>query len=232
MVGDYQATHVPMLDLHELAGGKLAALLSRTASRDLFGTCQLLRREDLNLAKLRLAFVLHGGANRRDWRTVSLDDVKMDVAELRGQLLPTLRIEMLPSPENFDAWGQRLVSECRDRLRAVLPLTSEEREFLNGLNDRGEILPELLTDNARTQAMIRSHPALLWKARNVREHRGSLTEEQGQPRHQAVEHVFRKVEGHSDGRDHPSAAPIHARPGFIVHVDAPTSGGQPAGQWP
>jgi len=35
-VGSYSATQIPVLDLHELAAGKLAALLSRRASRDLF----------------------------------------------------------------------------------------------------------------------------------------------------------------------------------------------------
>ena len=35
-VGSYSVTQIPVLDLHELAAGKLAALLARQASRDLF----------------------------------------------------------------------------------------------------------------------------------------------------------------------------------------------------
>jgi len=35
-VGSFQATQVRLLDLHEIAAGKLAALLSRNASRDIF----------------------------------------------------------------------------------------------------------------------------------------------------------------------------------------------------
>lgn len=89
-IGTYQATQVPMMDLHELAGGKLAALLSRAASRDLFDACELLRRQDLDRTKLRLAFVVYGGASRTDWRTVSLDDVKLDANEFQGKLLPLL----------------------------------------------------------------------------------------------------------------------------------------------
>ena len=74
-VGGFQATEVPVLDIHELAAGKLAALLSRTASRALFDVSQLLRGGGLDAAKLRLAFVVYGGTSRRDWRTMSVDDV-------------------------------------------------------------------------------------------------------------------------------------------------------------
>ena len=86
-VGSFQATQVRLLDLHELAAGKLAALLSRNASRDVFDAVELLRPEDLDRAKLRLGFVVYGGANRKDWRTVSAKDVKLDAAELKSQLL-------------------------------------------------------------------------------------------------------------------------------------------------
>lgn len=95
-LGSFQATKVPMLDLHELAAGKLAALLSRRASRDVFDAVELLRRDDLDLANLRLAFVVYGGANRKDWRTVSAKDVRVEAAELKSQLLPTLRPGALP----------------------------------------------------------------------------------------------------------------------------------------
>ena len=41
-IGSYQGTQVCLLDIHELAAGKLAALLSRRASRDLFDVRGLL----------------------------------------------------------------------------------------------------------------------------------------------------------------------------------------------
>jgi hypothetical protein len=39
-------------------------------------------------------------------------------------------------------------TSCKDLLSLVLPLESDEREFLDRLNDRGEIAPALLTDAA------------------------------------------------------------------------------------
>ena len=171
-IGLYQATQIPVLDLHELAGGKLAALLSRTASRDLFDTCELLGRSDLDRTKLRLAFVVYGGANRKDWRTISLDNVRVDANELESQLLPTVPSETVTAKKDVRAWGEELISKCRGLLASVLPLSTQEREFIERLNDRGEIMPELLTNDSGMQATIRDHPALHWKAFNVREHRG------------------------------------------------------------
>jgi hypothetical protein len=167
-----------MLDIHELAAGKLAALVSRTASRDVFDTRELLGHHALDRAKLRLGFVVYGGANRKDWRSVSVDDVKLDAAEVRSQLLPTIRTAMLPASDQITAWGDQLVSDCRDLLSAVLPLTPDEHEFIERLNDRGDIAPELLTVDSGMQGVLREHPALRWKALNVKKHRGLPAEEE------------------------------------------------------
>lgn len=107
---------------------------------------QLLRFGDLDRAKLRLAFVVYAGSNRKDMRTVTIDEVNVDLAEIQSALLPMLRTEMRPRAKDVAAWSGRLVSKCRDLLSAVLPLTSTELEFLERLNTRGEIVPELLTD--------------------------------------------------------------------------------------
>lgn len=177
-VGSYQATRIPMLDIHELAAGKLAALVSRTASRDVFDTCELLEHHALDRTRLRLGFVVYGGANRKDWRSVSVDDVKLDATELRNQLLPTIRRAMLPPADRITTWGDRLASACRDLLSTVLPLTPNEHEFIERLNDHGDIAPELLTAEPGMQTVLRDHPALRWKALNVKKHRGLPAEEE------------------------------------------------------
>ena len=46
-----------------------------------------------------------------------------------------------------------------------------EREFLERLNGKGEILPEVLTDDDGSRGIIRTHPGPQWKARNVQQHR-------------------------------------------------------------
>jgi hypothetical protein len=175
-VGTFLAKDIPVVDIHELAAGKLAALLSRTASRDLFDTSRLLRARDLDAAKLRLAFVVYGGMNRKDWRTVAVDHVTVDAVEADAMLLPLLRGHATPRRGELALWTRALVSDCRERLSLVLPLADREREFLERLNGKGEIASEVLTDDERLQTTIRVHPGLLWKALNVRQHRGIATD--------------------------------------------------------
>ena len=169
-VGSYSATQIPVLDLHELAAGKLAALLARQASRDLFDTHQLLTRSDLDREKLRLGFVLYGAMNRKDWRTVSVENVGYDPRELGNQLIPLVRSAFLTKQKAGD-WAAGMIAECRDRLGAVLPMTADEIAFLDQILDHGEIKAELLTADDEIAERIRTHPLLQWKAVNVRQHK-------------------------------------------------------------
>lgn len=170
-VGSFQARNIPILDIHELAAGKLCALFSRQASRDLFDAHALLSRSDLEREKLRLEFVVYGAYSRRDWRILSPDDIRCDQSELQQQLIPVLRGDAAPVSGEMNDWMERLISECRDRLSLVLPFEKHERDFLGRVLDRGEIVPELLTGNHELAARIRQHPQLLWKVKHVREHK-------------------------------------------------------------
>ncbi len=167
------ARAVPVLDVHELVGGKLAALFGRTAARDVFDAYGLLGRADLDPARLRLAFVAYGAMNRRDWRTVSIEELRLDPKGAERMLLPLLRAGVAPPRSEVAAWTEALVERTRERLAAVLPLRDHERTFLDALLDLGEVRPELLTDDLPLQARLREHPALHWKAQNVRAHRGT-----------------------------------------------------------
>jgi len=171
-VGSTRATGIPILDIHELAAGKLTALLSRHQARDLFDTHQLLSRSDLGRQRLRVAFVVYGAMNRKDWRTVSVDDVNFEAAELEYQLIPLLRRDSLPDRGQSVALGSRLVDGCRQALEAVLPLSKSELEFLDLLLDDGEIIPSLLTSNEELAERIKQHPLLEWKAFNIRQYKG------------------------------------------------------------
>lgn len=170
-VGSYSGVGVPVMDIHEISAGKLAALLSRHAGRDLYDAHRLLSSGLLDRDKLRLAFVVYGAINREDWRKVSADSVGFDARELEDQLIPVLSREALAEIGDRHAWAERLVDECRERLSVVLPLCEAEMEFLDRLLDAGEIKPELLTDNANLQEAISKHPGLLWKALNVRNYK-------------------------------------------------------------
>ena len=171
-IGSVRAAPVRVLDLHELTAGKLAALLARSMSRDVFDAHALLVTPGLEPANLRLGFVVYGGINRKDWRTVSPADVTADPHEIQMDLVPMLRSDRAPPKREVAAWAEKLVAECRERLSLVLPLTGAESEFLRRLNDDGEIVPDLITADPGMQATVREHPGLKWKALNVRKHRG------------------------------------------------------------
>ena len=168
-VGSWQAREIPVLDIHELAAGKLAALLARRKARDLFDSRLVFAFDALDLERLRTAFVIYGAMNRRDWRTVSARDVDFDEAELSSQLLPALRTGATPSAE-ANAFGDMMVDECRKALSTLLPFNDVELAFLDLLLDGGEIDATLLTSDADLQERIQTQPMLEWKARNVRHH--------------------------------------------------------------
>jgi predicted nucleotidyltransferase component of viral defense system len=169
-VGPFKATGIAVLDRHELAAGKLAALMARGASRDIFDAREMLRLGGLDRDRLRLGFVVYGGMNRKDWRTVSVEDVAISGEEARRFLVPVLRSDLAPSKAELSRWTKDLVEETRSLLSSVLPLTDAESEFIERLNGRGEITPELLTSDERLQVILREHPGLRWKAVNVRQH--------------------------------------------------------------
>jgi hypothetical protein len=170
-VGSYKTSAVPILDIHEIAAGKIAALLARQASRDLFDVHLFLTQQKLNSAMLRLAFVLYGAMNRKDWRTVSIDDVNFSVQELENSLIPVLREDAVGG-QGRETWANNLVGECRQALSVVLPLEPNENEFLDRLLDHGEIDSTILTPDSSLQERIQQQPLLEWKAVNVRKHKG------------------------------------------------------------
>lgn len=171
-LGNYQAKDVPLLDLHELAAGKLSALFSRRQARDLFDCHRILDTDTLQRERLRIAFVVYGAMNRKDWRTISIADVDYDEAELARLLSPTLRARQPGEQASLAEYGMQLLEETRRSLSALLPFTDAERAFLDLLLDKGEIDATILTSNVSLQKRIQVQPLLEWKALNVRRHKG------------------------------------------------------------
>ncbi len=170
-VGAWQAKEITVLDQHELAAGKLAALLARKQIRDLYDSHKVFHINNLDYQRLRIGFVVYGAMNRKDWRSVSVNDVDFDSNDLTRQLIPTLRVN---SPEllvESTKYGNKLAMECRQALSVVLPFNESEKAFLDLLLDHGEIDPTLLTNDPFLQQRILLQPLLKWKALNVRHHK-------------------------------------------------------------
>ena len=170
-LGSWEFIEFPLVDVHKLAAGKLAALFARQRARDLFDCSLILSIDTLDLEKLRIAFVVYGAMNRKDWRTICLDDLGFDPVELSSQLMPALRVDGR-GDRSPTGYGESLLEECRRALSAILPFTDTEREFLDRLLEGGKISPELLTADTALQERIGRQPLLEWKALNVRRYRG------------------------------------------------------------
>jgi predicted nucleotidyltransferase component of viral defense system len=171
-IGIWQASQIPVINDYELIAGKLVALLTRGKSRDLFDVFMISKHLNINFEKLRLAFTVYGAMSRKDWRTISIDDVVFDINELKNQLIPTLNVNKSQYIKDINKFGQLLVTECKILLSKVLPFRSKEIEFLNLILEKGEIKPNILTNDEKIAEQITKQPMLKWKAFNVKKHKG------------------------------------------------------------
>jgi predicted nucleotidyltransferase component of viral defense system len=166
-----RATAIPVLNLHEVIGSKLVALIDRSAGRDLFDARRILAIPGPDWVRIKAAMLAYGASGRRDWRRASIADIGGDPRELRQKLAICLPRSAFDAAGGVEAWIEQSVAACRERLAPLFALTPNEAAFLDGVLDRGEVDAALLAVDAETQARIAAMPMLLWKAQNVRAHK-------------------------------------------------------------
>jgi predicted nucleotidyltransferase component of viral defense system len=154
-----------ILDIHELSAEKLHTLLGREASRDLFDSHQLLTKWPLDAKKMRLAFTVYAAMERREREDISVKDVRFSVADIRDKLIPVLKSSEVPNTSFsvVEAWAKKLVDECKTGLGLILPFQEHEVEFLTCVQQEGEILPNLITNDSELSERIMQHPLLQWR---------------------------------------------------------------------
>lgn len=166
-LSDWQA---PVLDIHELAAGKLAALFNRTASRDLFDAHHLLTKMCFDIQKLRLALVVYLAMTKIDAINLQPEDVTYDIVNIKNRLLPLLQQKGIPRKKAaLVEWVEHLQNELQEKLTALLPLVENEIEFIQNIRDAGEIMPELITDDKKLIEIINTHPAIHWAVKQYSE---------------------------------------------------------------
>lgn len=160
-----KATNAKVLDIHELAAGKLNALLEREVSRDLFDSHQLLTKWPLETEKLRLAFTVYAAMRKQGWENISIDNVKFSVKDVRDKLIPVLKESETPETRfpAVEAWTKQMVDECKQNLKLVLPFRKNEIDFLNNIQKNGRITPEILSEDKDFCNRVNSHPLLHWR---------------------------------------------------------------------
>lgn len=155
--------HVPVLDIHELAAGKLSALFSRSASRDLFDAHYLLTKCDIDAKKLRMAFVTYLAMTEIELSNLTPQYIEYNTLDIRNRLFPVLRQMELPHGQiDLEKWAAKILNELREALSVLLPLNEGEIEFISLIRVSDEIKPQLITDDKRLIQAIQVHPAIVW----------------------------------------------------------------------
>lgn len=169
LVGSKQIHNIPVLDIHELSAGKLTALIDRKTGRDIFDAFYILKRDDINFEKLRLALVIYSSINRRiDLRLASPQDITVDVKDLTNRLVPLLNVNDITKVKSISTWCNILVQQCQENFSRLLPITNNEKDYLTNLVDKGIIEPQLITDDQNLISIIKNHPAVKWRAQRVK----------------------------------------------------------------
>lgn len=171
-LGERQAMGVLVVDRHELAAGKLVALLDRRAGRDLFDARRLFDWQGLNWKWIRAGMLAFGASGRNDWRLASVDNIGADLREVRQKLLMCLPYGTFADDAALNAWIEETITFCREKAGALISYTDEEKAFLEGVLVRGEIDASLLDVESEIQERIAATPMLNWKASHVRGHAG------------------------------------------------------------
>ena len=164
-LGEMRATNVLVLDLQEIVAGKLVALVDRHAARDL-------SINGLDWSQIKAAVLAIGSCGRRDWRTMSVDAIKVDPREVAQKLAVCLPRDRFSGKVDMDAWTEQTVALCREKFAFLFDFTANEREFLDSILDRGEIDANLLNVTPEIRTRIGNMPMLAWKSKHVRRHRG------------------------------------------------------------
>lgn len=166
-LGGIQTKGVLTLSIEELSAGKLTALFSRKASRDLFDTHYLLHNLELDSKKLKTMFLAYGVMSPNDLRKISLKDVDFDEDELQRKLVPVLQKNKFKNYKGMTEWAKKTSQECRDALEELLNFSKAEKAFLDVFHARGIVDLELITDDKQFIESFNKHPLLAWRKQQI-----------------------------------------------------------------
>jgi predicted nucleotidyltransferase component of viral defense system len=163
-IGEEPACEFLVLTIEEVFAGKIKAMIDRRHPRDLYDLFRF-GKADLtyDIELMRKLAVLFGSTLNRDFRSYNMSRfADIDEEAIKRLLYPLLRAGEQPT-------GPEMFTVAKPILEGVLDHRREEN-FLKAMAV-GKYQAELLfPKDAAIVDRIRTHPALLWKAENVRQH--------------------------------------------------------------
>jgi len=165
VMADKQVKNLQVLDIHELAAGKLTALLERQTGRDFFDANELFHYAKIDKDKLRLVFVLYAAmCSKKDMLDLTLNDITVDRTDLKNKLIPVMKDNFYEGFSSADDWITNIINYVRDSFNILLPFTLPEEAFIRSVVSGTGVKPELFiaNNNLIDFGLIKSHPGLLW----------------------------------------------------------------------
>lgn len=148
----------------ELFASKIAALLNRTAARDLYDLYNIIQYgliEEDEITLLRKCIIFYKLISTED-KVITFDTSVMD--NLTKYKIGTDLYPMLRKKEPFDLEDvKKIVKEFIDN---VMVLTTREKNFIDKFM-QGEYIPELLFNDEEIINRIKNHPMAIWKVNNI-----------------------------------------------------------------
>ncbi len=163
----FLAGSAPILCLNaiEIYAGKINALLSRAAARDLFDVVNMITSDligESQRALLRKACVFYAAISSKETPSqLSLSAID----GITGQDIKTALLPLLPRSTHFDLEEAKRLSKAY--LSQLLQLTASEAEFLTLFRQK-RYRPDLLFAEPAIVGRIEAHPMALWKIREER----------------------------------------------------------------
>lgn len=162
-INEYKKIKGPVLDIHELAAGKLSALFDRSASRDWFDAHYLLTQMFLDRQKLKLAFVTYLAMTQIELSYIVPNKIDFDLTDLRNRLIPVMhQLSVSRNSRELKEWATVRIKELREKLSNILPLEKHEQLFIQKIRNEGVISPELITNDEEIAQKIINHPGINW----------------------------------------------------------------------
>ncbi len=156
------AYNVKCLDVIEIFGSKINALLNRTAARDLYDVCNMIKfglfnKEEQTILRKCVVFYSAISTSRinNNFNIDAIDNITKH--KIRTDLYPVITKRDL-----FDLESAK--RSVKNYLSELMLITPREREFLNRF-EKKEYIPELIFDDEEILSRIKEHPMALWKMR-------------------------------------------------------------------
>ncbi len=163
VLADQKIHQLQLLDFHEIAAGKLTALVDRGAGRDLFDAFHIFNHPTLDIQQLRLLFVVYAAmSHKKNFLDLHVQAITADSINIKNKLFPVLKDDMYDSFHATKAWVDELTRSVQGYFEQLLPFTQQERDFILSIQHNKKINPENITDDSLLIMTIKSHPALLW----------------------------------------------------------------------